>query len=65
LVLSIGAVAGLVSAQPVPENDRMTQRYRNEAASLQQLLECDQLLVGQAELLRTTLDLRQEQRHAP
>ena len=52
----IGAVAGLVTALPVPESNRMTQRYRDEAVTLQQLLQCDQLLVGQAELLRTMLD---------
>ena len=56
LAHDIGAVAGLVASQPVPENDRMTQRYRNEAATLQQLAQCDQLLVGQAELLRSMLD---------
>ena len=32
---AIGAVAGLITAQPVPENDRMTQRYRQEAETLQ------------------------------
>jgi hypothetical protein len=31
----IGAPEGQIRAQPVPENDRMTQRYRNEAATLQ------------------------------
>jgi hypothetical protein len=51
----IGAVAGQIRALPVPENDRMTQRYRQEAATLTRLGECDQVLVGQAELLRTTV----------
>ena len=53
---SIGALIALISAQPVPENDRMTQRYRNEAATLQRLIESDQKLTGQAELLRTMLE---------
>jgi hypothetical protein len=52
----IGNLIGLISAQPVPENDRMTQRYRQEAAALQRLLEADLHLAGQAELLRTTLE---------
>jgi hypothetical protein len=53
---AIGALQGLITAQPVPENDRMTQRYRQEAATLQQLIAGDQKLVGQAELLRSMLD---------
>ncbi len=53
---SIGAIQGLITAQPVPENDRMTQRYRQEADTLQQLGLADQKLVGQAELLRSMLD---------
>jgi hypothetical protein len=53
---AIGAIQGLITAQPVPENDRMTQRYRQEAATLQQLGLADQKLVGQAELLRSMLD---------
>jgi hypothetical protein len=53
---AIGAVQGLITAQPVPENDRMTQRYREEAATLQQLMVSDQKLAGQAELLRSMLD---------
>ena len=53
---AIGAVQGLITAQPVPENDRMTQRYRNEAATLLQLGASDHQLVGQAELLRSMLD---------
>jgi hypothetical protein len=53
---AIGALAGLIAAQPVPENDRMTQRYRQEAETLQRLVTSDQLLTGQAELLRTMVD---------
>jgi hypothetical protein len=51
----LGNLIGAISAQPAPENDRMTQRYRNEAATLQRLLEADKRLVGQAEMLRTTV----------
>jgi hypothetical protein len=53
---AIGALEGQIRAQPVPENDRMTQRYRQEAATLRQLLDCDMRLTGQAELLRSMLD---------
>jgi len=53
---SIGALQGINTAQPVPENDRMTQRYRQEAETLQQLVATDQKLAGQAELLRSILD---------
>ena len=53
---AIGAIQGLITAQPVPENDRMTQRYRQEAGTLQQLAQSDHQLAGQAELLRSMLD---------
>ncbi len=53
---SIGALQGQIAAQPAPENDRMTERYRQEASVLQQLIASDQKLVGQAELLRSMLD---------
>jgi hypothetical protein len=52
----IGAREGQIRSQPVPETDRMTQRYRHEASTLQHLLECDMALVGRAELLRQMLD---------
>jgi len=39
----------------VPENDRMTQRYRKEGETLAKLLSIDQQLTGQAELLRQML----------
>jgi hypothetical protein len=55
---SIGALQGQITAQPVPENDRMTQRYRQEAATLARLIASDQTLAGQAELLRSMLDLK-------
>jgi hypothetical protein len=45
-----------VNSQPVPENDRMSQRYRQEAPTLQALIQSDQVLIGQAELLRLALE---------
>ena len=53
---AIGAVQGQISTLPVPENDRMSQRHRQEAETLTRLMESDQKLVGQAELLRSMLD---------
>ncbi len=53
---AIGAIQGRITAQPVPENDRMTQRYRQEAATLQTLIASDHQLAGQAELLRQMVD---------
>jgi hypothetical protein len=49
---AIGAVEAQLQHQPVPENDRMTQRYRQEAPTLAKLIEFDERLVGQCELLR-------------
>jgi hypothetical protein len=53
---TIGALQGQINSQPVPENDRMNQRYRQEAPTLQRLVTLDQQLTGQAELLRSMLD---------
>ena len=53
---AIGALESQIRTQPVPENDRMTQRYRDEAPTLQKLLQCDTRLTGQAETLRTMLE---------
>lgn len=53
LAREIGTLEALIQQQPVPENDRMTQRYRKEAATLAALIHCDQQLVGQCELLRS------------
>jgi len=50
---SVSALVGRVNAQPVPENDRMTQRYRFEAATLATLADHDQQLVGLCETLRS------------
>jgi hypothetical protein len=56
LALAIGALKGSIEALPVPENDRMTQRYRTEAATLEALIERDEQLIGQAELLRSLVE---------
>jgi hypothetical protein len=53
---AIVALEGQIRAQPVPENDRMTQLYRREAETLTRLLVTDQKLAGQAEMLREMLD---------
>ena len=52
----IGRIEGVIRAMPVPENDRMTQRYRQEAETLIRLREIDCHLVGQAETLRRMID---------
>jgi hypothetical protein len=52
----IGTLEALIQQQPVPENDRMTERYRQEAPTLQTLIEHDQQLVGQCELLRSMVN---------
>ncbi len=49
----IGALEALIHQQPVPENDRMTQRYRQEAPTLKALIHYDEQLVGQCDLLRS------------
>jgi len=56
LAHALGALQGQISSQPVPENDRMTQRYRQEAATLERLIESDKKLVGQAETLRAAVE---------
>jgi hypothetical protein len=50
---AIGAVEASIQEQPVPANDRMTQRYRQEAPTLQVLIGHDEQLVGQCDLLRS------------
>ena len=49
---AIGALEGQIRAQPVPEGDRMTDRYRREKETLQKLCDADAALVGRAEVLR-------------
>ena len=51
----IGGLEAQIRNQPTPENDRMTQRYRKEAATLEKLGACDQDLIGQADLLRSLI----------
>jgi hypothetical protein len=58
LAREIGALEVFIHQQPVPENDRMTQRYRQEKATLQALIDCDEQLVGRCELLRTLVDAK-------
>lgn len=58
LAKDISAVANRLAELPVPENDRMTQRFREEAPTLQALIAQDEQLVGQCELLRSTLEKR-------
>ena len=52
----IGALEGQIRAQPTPEEDRMTNRYRREAETLHRLLQCDLALVGGAETLRRIVE---------
>lgn len=53
LVGDVGRLKSRLASQPVPENDRMTQRYRAEADTLAKLIALDELLIGQGELLRS------------
>jgi hypothetical protein len=55
---SIGALVGRINAQPVPENDRITQRHRQEANTLAALADRDQTLVGQCDLMRSLVEAR-------
>lgn len=56
---SIRGLACRMTELPVPENDRMTQRFREEAPTLQALIALDEQLVGQCELLRSTVEKRE------
>lgn len=56
LAHDISALELFIHQQPVPENDRMTQRFRLEAQTLQTLMQHDGRLVGQCELLRSMTD---------
>jgi hypothetical protein len=55
LAAAIGRLEGAVRALPVPENDRMTERFRKERETLARLCEFDAILVGRAGLLREDL----------
>ena len=52
---AFGALEGHIRSLPVPENDRMTQRFRRERESLSRLLEADQEMVGHVEFMRALL----------
>jgi hypothetical protein len=56
LSAAIGEVEGVIRTLPVPENDRMTQRYREELPTLIALREQDTYLVGRADVLREILN---------
>jgi hypothetical protein len=56
LARSIGALEAAIQQQPVPANDRMTQRYREEAPTLAALIAEDELLVGRTEMLRSMVE---------
>jgi hypothetical protein len=56
LARGISALEASIQQQAVPGSDRMTQRYRQEAATLKVLIEHDELLVGQCDLLRSMVD---------
>lgn len=53
LAQAVATMEGQIRHAPVPENDRMTQRYRDERETLATLVEKDQLLAGRAETLRS------------
>ncbi len=56
LARAIGALEASLQQQPVPANDRMTQRYREEAPTLEALIDFDHRLVGQCELVRSMVN---------
>ncbi len=56
LAQGIGALEALIQQQPVPENDRVSQRYRQEAPTLQSLIRFDEQLAGQCDLLRSMVE---------
>jgi cell division septum initiation protein DivIVA len=58
LAKAIRALASRMTELPTPENDRMTQRFREEAPTLAGLIALDEQLVGQCELLRSTVEKR-------
>jgi len=55
LAKEVGGLISQIDQQPVPENDFILQRFRNEAHTLERLLNCDHQLVAQAELFRSKL----------
>ena len=55
LVAQVGAIASRIRSLPVPENDRIAQRHRQEADTLARLLQADMALSGHADMLRRAL----------
>lgn len=55
---SILSLEGLIQNQPVPEGDRMSERYRQELPTLASLTKCDQVLIGQCELMRSMTEAK-------
>lgn len=53
---ALGALEGQIRAQPVPEADHMTDRYRREKETLLRLCDADTALVGRAETLRGLIE---------
>ncbi len=51
----LGGLEGQIRSLPAPEGDRMTQRFRSEAATLRRLAEADEAMAGHAEFLRELL----------
>lgn len=56
LVQSFARLESHIRVLPVPENDRIRQRYRQERESLATLMQIDSKLIGQSELIRLELD---------
>ena len=54
----IVAIEARLHAQPAPEQDLMSLRYRQEAETLSRLIAVDERLIGQAQLLRTLVEGR-------
>lgn len=56
LIRQIGFIEGQVRTLPVPETDRVHQRYRDTNTVLTQMILADKAIAGQAEMLRQGLD---------
>jgi len=56
LARRIGGLEALIQQQPAPENDRMTERFRQEGTTLKALIRYDEQLVGQCDLLRSMVN---------
>lgn len=55
---AVGALQGQIAGLPVPESDPAMKRQLEASARLGKLLEWDQVLVDQAEFLRSTVENR-------